>query len=64
MGPGSIGGVTSTGIVVSRRTRSVVDPKNSLRTPVMPCELMTISPHPRSRAIRRISTGGLPIATS
>ncbi len=63
-GPGFTGGVTSTGTVVSRSTRSVVDPKNSLRAPVSPCELMTIRSHERSRATRRISTGGLPTATS
>ena len=32
IGPGSTGGVISTGRVVSRSTRSVVDPKNNLRT--------------------------------
>ena len=63
-GPGSCGGVTSTGRVVSRSTRSVVDPKNSLRMPVSPCELMTIRSHERSRATRRISGAGLPTATS
>ena len=62
--PGSTGGVRSTGRVVSRSTRSVVDPKNNLRIPVRPCVLMTIRSQERSRATRRISTEGLPTATS
>ena len=63
-GPGSAGGVISTGRVVSRSTRSVVDPKNSLRMPVRPCVLMTMRSQERSRATRRISGAGFPTATS
>ena len=40
-GPWSCAGVSSTGTVVSRNTRSAVEPKNSLRTPVSPCVLIT-----------------------
>ena len=48
-GPASAGGVTSTGALVARSTRSVIDPRNSFRMPVAPRELMTISRAPDSR---------------
>jgi hypothetical protein len=50
-----------TGTDVSRRTRSVVDPKNILRMPLRPCELITISSAYDSDASRRISVAGFPV---
>ena len=49
--------------MVSRSTRSVVDPKNNFRKPLRPCVLITINSHDRSRATRRISPVVLPTTT-
>ena len=62
IGPGSAGGVTRTGLVVSRSTRSVVEPKNSFRAPVTPWLLITIKSQERSLDTRRISGTGFPRA--
>jgi hypothetical protein len=62
-GPSSLGGVASTGTVVSLSTRSVVEPKNSFRMPVTPRELMTIRSDASLVAVCRISGAGFPTAT-
>ena len=55
-------GTTSTGVLVSRKTRSVVDPSSSLRAPRRPCELITIRSAWMVVAIAEIRAAGFPTA--